>query len=1452
MSKRFWLLGCALLLMMTLFSGLQKQAEASHIAGMDIRYECLGPNLYRVHVYWYNDCSGFVDVDTTAPYSLPFDWEWCGNNTGGPCLTAGGSTCAAPTLVNGWEFDKQGFGDVTPLCEGETSQCTDPGSQIKGINRAYYYADFDFSGTTCQYWTFNANQYARNAGIATVNNSNSQGIYLPITIDLNQNPCNTSPEFNNLPVPYLCLNQSFTFNQGAFDADGDSLSYDFGPCLNDATGGAVGQPLPYSAPYTPDSFMSSSTPILVDPVTGDINLTPSQVQDAIVCVYVTEWRNGINIGETIRDIQLTVLDCDNNLPEIDGYIVDGDSTDYSPSGNTFNDTIRFCSNDSIDFFIYPFDADSTDSLFWEWNNDQLPNAVITVDTIDSMPVLHFTHPPLPARPSSYFFIATLTDNGCPINGQTQRSIKFNVYQDDFLIANFVQPNCNTANFTAPVYGALVDSLLGWEWTGDAGLSSQDSAFTYVYPSAGVYDYFLTVTDSSTGCTSTDSGEVEILAAGLDTTFSFSTLSTLCQTDTLTAAYTGVDGTAEITWNFGANAVPAVASGPGPHNVFYLTDGVKDITIRMENFGCTDTLYRSVQVIEQPSVSAGADQYRCLGSGGVQLQATSNDLSPGCVFSWTPGNTLNSATVPNPIATPSTSTEYGVVVDCGGCTSNPDFVTVDVIESPEPYFIPSSVEMCLGQTPVQLPLNVTGGNGNYSFDWFPHFGLDSVYNQQPNANPTADTTYKVVVTDDFGCQDSAFIEVAVHPVPTADAGPDQYLCHPSQTAQLNGMASGGSGVGGYEYEWFPDQFLNSNIVQDPVAFPTQDQTYTLVVTDIATGCQSDPNSTDSTQYVTIFIKDRPQAEGGPDVTLCDGDSVKLGGYPSNGSGDGYTYQWYPIDGLSDPNARRPMASPEHTTLYYVKATSDGCEGPADSVWVTVNPRPTVSTERVVQICPGDSVQLNAQISNAPGNVVYDWEPNTGLSDTAVANPIAFPTVSTNYTLTVSARGCQTNVPATTTVTVNPAPVVDADTTALHQGVSLCGEDSVQLPATAFLPPGVDPATTLFVQWTPAEGIGNPNEIAPMASPQSSTVYYLTATAGFGEQTCSTSDSIEVYVGPALPFSTSQADDTLCRGESTILRASGGLGQTVFTWMPPEGLNISSGTGTEAQVTAAPDSTTDYVVMMQEAGCTKFDTLTVVVLDATVADFVASADSGCGSLDVAFLDQSTGADRYEWDFGDGSPVVNIPNPVHTYAAPGQYTVTLTTTNRTGCRNVDIISKPIDVGNTQEAAYTSLPSSEVTLILPEAEVQFQAENQDAETYTWLFGDGQSSTAMNPIHRYETSGNYQVTLIVTDDRGCTYINKENVYVVEDPEINIPTVFTPGANNSPGINDFWLPRFTSEGQTIIKVYDRWSNLVYEARNPNRGWDGTDLNGNEVNEGVYFYIVEHNDRLFKGNVTIIR
>lgn len=184
----------------------------------------------------------------------------------------------------------------------------------------------------------------------------------------------------------------------------------------------------------------------------------------------------------------------------------------------------------------------------------------------------------------------------------------------------------------------------------------------------------------------------------------------------------------------------------------------------------------------------------------------------------------------------------------------------------------------------------------------------------------------------------------------------------------------------------------------------------------------------------------------------------------------------------------------------------------------------------------------------------------------------------------------------------------------------------------------------------------------------------------------------------------------------------------------------------------------------------------------ADFLGFPLTTSVGSNVLFTNLSSYAESYTWDFGDGSPVSHLLNPVYSYGLAGTYAVTLIAYSSWGYPS-QIIKSPYILVQSQPvipvvADFTATPLVGTAPL----SVTFTNTSTNAYTYAWTFGDGQTSTSTNPTNIYNTSGLYTVTLIATSGSSSSskirefYINVGSTPVPPDPPIP-----TPGGGVSPG-----------------------------------------------------------------------
>jgi gliding motility-associated-like protein len=137
----------------------------------------------------------------------------------------------------------------------------------------------------------------------------------------------------------------------------------------------------------------------------------------------------------------------------------------------------------------------------------------------------------------------------------------------------------------------------------------------------------------------------------------------------------------------------------------------------------------------------------------------------------------------------------------------------------------------------------------------------------------------------------------------------------------------------------------------------------------------------------------------------------------------------------------------------------------------------------------------------------------------------------------------------------------------------------------------------------------------------------------------------------------------------------------------------------------------------------------------------------------------------------------------------------------------------------------------------------SENASSYLWDFGDGNTSTDENPLYNYADFGLYEVTLFVFDKYDCFDSVVSTVKIIDEAECWLPNAFTPNRN---GINETFGPVCYSiqpEDFSFV-IYDRWGSRIFESQDINIQWDGT-INGKEAPPAVYMWRLYYRNELNK-------
>jgi gliding motility-associated-like protein len=364
-----------------------------------------------------------------------------------------------------------------------------------------------------------------------------------------------------------------------------------------------------------------------------------------------------------------------------------------------------------------------------------------------------------------------------------------------------------------------------------------------------------------------------------------------------------------------------------------------------------------------------------------------------------------------------------------------------------------------------------------------------------------------------------------------------------------------------------------------------------------------------------------------------------------------------------------------------------------------------------------------------------------------------------------------------------------------------------------------------------------------TPGSTTTYSVTVEdACLGDQA---SESFEVVV-PVLPplVLNETADITeICPYIPATLEAnpSGGSGVYTYQWSSPGNPNLGNG----PTLDVIPSTTTIYTITVSDnCGNTTTEQIVYTITSPPLVLDISPGIEVCPN-DSAYIEvQPTGGYGqyfYFWPHSGETTQgvwVNPPQTTNYEVIVSDECQTFTVdTNVT----ITVVAPTADFTSTSTVFFNNLP------------ITFENQSQNATSYFWDFGDGNTDTFTHPSNTYDTPGLYDITLIAYDEKGCTDTIVKQLNIEEEWYIYIPNTFTPDGDRFN--NDFHVSTVGIQSLQI-DIYNRWGEVIFTSSDMNFQWDGTYL-GVYVPDGTYTYSVNFvtnsgRDRNIRGHVNVLK
>ncbi len=873
----------------------------------------------------------------------------------------------------------------------------------------------------------------------------------------------------------------------------------------------------------------------------------------------------------------------------------------------------------------------------------------------------------------------------------------------------------------------------WDF-GDGSPTSTAFEPTHTYPGLGTYNITLTA-QAGTACA--DTAYYTLIVSGMTPNNTFPDTVCIGETFTATDLTTTLTGTVNgWQWDFGDGST---ASG-NPINHSYSAAG--DYNIQMivsSDQGCVDTLTKPIHVRVPPQ--AGIVPLNGCNGLTVNFTSASDPTASGFWWSFGTGFPADTANTQNSSFTYSSYGTYNVSLVAQHGTACADTATISVMLT---EFIPDFImpdTMCTN-TLINFVDNTTVSNGNVNnWSWnFGDGGSSTAQNPQHGYSTAGDYNVQLTVGSDLGCTGSITKPIHIKDAPVANIG------NVDACSGLDITFSNLSDPAASNFHW---EFGTGNPADTSNAFePTFTYgsfgSYTVTLyAQYGTGCQSMDTYVLNISELTADFTMVDTACANTTVTFTD-NSVAAATLTQ--------WEWDFGDGSTSLNQNEFHSYPNggDYNVQLVVTTSVGC---TDTITkpLHIQGEITVNSGADTAVCVASpALQLNGFITNANGGIwttsgdgVFTLS-NTQLNATYNPSINDINNGSVELYLESTGNGYCSAVKDTIVITYLADPIVDAGV-----DIQVCADSAYQ---EVF---GVAQNAVGTVWSTGGTGtFGNVNSDTTTYTPTvadvaaDSVTLYLTTVNNSGCPNATDSVTIHFNAAPTVNITST---DTSCAGYDIILNSNSTTNNGWWENVTGDGAFNPDTASTTIFVSGPTDITNGYVDIafhsLDNGGCKVVnDTTHIVIIPSPVVDF--STTEVCQGNQNNFTDLTTSVEPitgWNWTFETGQ-TSTTQNPNYTFSNGGVFDVTLVVTSQNGC--MDTLTKPITVHYLPEVNF-SIP--EPCLYGATFIDSTIVQDTTIASWSWNFGDGGTSSEQNPLHQYGTAGNYDITLTVVSDFGCS-----------------------------------------------------------------------------------------------------
>ena len=809
-------------------------------------------------------------------------------------------------------------------------------------------------------------------------------------------------------------------------------------------------------------------------------------------------------------------------------------------------------------------------------------------------------------------------------------------------------------------------------------------------------------------------------------------------------------------------------------------------------GCTRTnITPTVNILVKPRpvfVLTASPVAVCNGNSST-LTASGADT-----YSWSPAVTLNRSTGTTVIATPLATTTYTVLGTLNGCNED-STVTVTVI--------PGAVTADAGPDQVLCDLTIATLDGNAPSTnatgaWRQVSGpaatiTNAAQNNSTVTGLTAGRTYifEWTITGQAPCPPTrSTVQIDVLSTIINTIKNDTIICN-GQTAVIytNNLSGGNSDSipAAYTYEWESTpqgQNIWTIITGETNEILSQTPSANICYRrKVKTNGQCEIVSNEVCVTVNPAITNNTISST---LERCVNIAPALinGALPTGGDGV-YVYTWETsTDSLAwsvianTQNYQPPTYTVAGVHFFRRIVTSGNCTDVSNVVKLTVHPdAKAIFAASRTEACAAFNLNTVISVTHLPdSNGNYNWYADNSFIGSTTDGTFAGYTINTPgdtidiKLVTASPFGCKADSMQIQFTTFRTAVATFTKDTA-----GGCGPLTVNFTNTSSI---INSTIEFF--WNFGNGItstdAQPAPVTFIQSPEyRDTVYHVTLKAYNGCDTTVWRDSIKIRTNPKARFA---LDTTAGCSPFHIVVTNTSLGEpNTYYWDFGNGdrdTTFSNGSFNYTYNIGNEVDTFPIRLIAVNECFSDTQTINVRVAPNIIRPQVTVSASelfGCTSHTVSFINATTGATQFTWNYGDGSPV-DITNNVqtivtHTFNTPGAFTVAIDMTN--GCSDttvytqVTVYAKPVATFTTNAAQYCLGDT-----------IKLSNTSTDANNFRWFWGDGQSSNGFEPTHVYTTPGSYNIVLRAerTNSSGLVCMDSfvQSITILVKPDVRVQT----------------------------------------------------------------------------------